>query len=390
MKIFKNKAVAILIMVAAIVLSSLYGLSKRPAVEVPEGGAALDASLSTAAFEQYIVDQAGVLSAKTEKSLSLYNANWDRMAGSIMAVVTVKNTSGGAEDAAWDWADQLQLGVNDAILLLDVGSGDYSVAASGTFYDRLDAQSVSFVDACLLEYVQRADYDSGTLNLFGQVHLLFGAGHTDQTGGVFSIVGAIIPIIILLIVLIVLFNIIDGIRYRSWYSRYGGMGVPPVVYRPILWWHRPGTSWYRRRRTPPPPPRGPGSGPRPPMGNGPRPPMGGGTPPRSGTPRSGSFGGSGRGGDFGSGPRPPRGGGTPPRSGTPRSGSFGGSGRGGGFGSGPRPPMGGGTPPRSSTPRGGSFGGSGRGGSFGGSPRSGSFGGGSRGGGFGGSRGGRR
>ena len=37
MKVFKNKAVAILVMVAAIVLSSLYGLSKKPAVDLPDG-----------------------------------------------------------------------------------------------------------------------------------------------------------------------------------------------------------------------------------------------------------------------------------------------------------------------------------------------------------------
>lgn len=38
MKLLKKKGVAITIMIAAILLSSLYGLSKRPQVEVPEGG----------------------------------------------------------------------------------------------------------------------------------------------------------------------------------------------------------------------------------------------------------------------------------------------------------------------------------------------------------------
>lgn len=346
MKIFKNKAVAILIMVAAIVLSSLYGLSKKPEIRLPEGSAALDESLSTAAFAPYIVDEAGVLSAKTEKTIGLYNANWDKMTGSILAVVTVKDAGGDVTDAAWDWGERLELGENDAVLLLDAGDGTYSVAASGRFYDQLAAQSVSFVDTCLVEYVQRGDYDSGVLNLFGQIHLLFSAG-TSYNGSVGSVIGGVIPIIILLVVLLVLFSIMDGIRYSSWYGRYGTMGVPPVVYRPILWWHRPGSAWYRRRRTPPPPPgprppRGPGGpGPRPPMSGGPRPPMGGGSsrpprsnPPRSNPPRSGSFGGGSRGGSFGSG----------------RSGSFGGGSRGGSFGGG----------------RGGSFGGGSRGGGFGG------------------------
>ena len=345
MKFFKKKGVAIAVMVLAIVLSSAYGVYKRPDVTVPEGGEKLDESLSTAAFEQYVVDQADILSSKTENAVSLYNANWDQMAGSILAVVTVR-TDGAetAEDLAWDWAGSLQLGENDAILVLDAGTGDYNLVASGRFYDLLSTQSGSYVDTYLYEDVQAGKYDQAVEALFGGIHLLMGDTYAYRGTGAVSTVISLTGIVILVVVLVVLFSIIDGIRYSLWYGRYGHMGVPPVIYRPILWWHRPGSAWYRRRRNPPPP-RGP-KGPRGPGGFGPRPPMGGGG---ARPPRSGSFGG-GRGGSFGSG----------------RSGSFGGS-RGGGFGG----------------SRGGSFGG-GRGGSFGGS-RGGGFGGG-RGGGFGGRR----
>lgn len=345
MKFFKKKGVAIAVMVLAIVLSSAYGLYKRPDVAVPEGGTKLDESLSTAAFAQYVVDQADILSGKTEKAVSLYNANWDQMAGSILAVVTVR-TDGAetAEDLAWDWAGSLQLGENDAILLLDAGTGDYNLVASGRFYDLLAGQSASFVDTALYDSVQSGDYDAGVETLFGSIHVLMGDTYAYRGTGAVSTALSLTGIVVLIVVLVAVFSIIDGIRYSLWFGRYGHMGVPPVIYRPILWWHRPGSAWYRRRRNPPPP-RGPGG----PGGSGgfggPRPPMGGGTRP----PRSGSFGG-GRGGSFGSG----------------RSGSFGG-GRGGSFGG----------------SRGGSFGG-GRGGSFGGS-RGGGFGGG-RGGGFGGRR----
>lgn len=348
MKLLKNKAFAALVLIAAIALSSLYGLSKRPQVEVPEGGAALDDSLSTAYLSAYLVDEAGVLSAGTEKSVLLYNANWDKLSRGILAVVTTRGTAslGGIEEAAWTWAEDLLLGENDAILLIDAGAEDYRLVASGTFYDLLAAQSASFVDACMAGYVQQRDYDGGVLNLMGQLHLLQGSGAHSSGGGAFGIIATLIPIFVLLIFLIVVFTMLDSLRYSGWYGRYGGMPVPPVVYRPILWWHRPGSSWYRRRCAPPPPHhRGPG--PRPPMGGGPggpRPPMGGGPRP----------------------PRPPMGGGFTP----PRSGSFGGGSRGGGFGG----------------PRSGSFGGGSRGGGFGGGSRGGSFGGGGRGGGFGGRR----
>ncbi|MDE7220497.1 MAG: TPM domain-containing protein, partial [Oscillospiraceae bacterium] len=289
MKLLKNRAFAAVVLIAAIVLSSLYGLSKRPEVEVPEGGAPL-ADYSTTAYESYIIDQANVLTSKAEKSLSLYNANWDRLNECIMAVVTVRSVDGTLEDAAYGWAYDLELGENDAILLLDTGTQRGRVVASGIFYDRISAQSDSFVDAALADGLQARDYDAAALALFGEVHLLLGsAGQAGgfSGGGALNIAFSLIPVILLLVFLIVLFNIIDGIRYSSWYGRYGTMTVPPVVYRPIFWWHRPGSRWFRRRHAPPPPPpRGPrpprGGGPRPPMGGGPRPPMGGGPRPPMG------------------------------------------------------------------------------------------------------------
>ena len=152
------------------------------------------------------------------------------------------------------------LGENDAILLVDAQAKDYRLIASGRFYDRIAAQPSSFVDSCLYDYVQRGDYDGGVTNLLGQLHLLMSDGGYQEdaffTGGlgVFSLISSLVPVILLIIVLVVLFNIIDGIRYSSWYGRYGTMPVPPVVYRPIFWWHRPGSAWYRMRRNPPPPP----------------------------------------------------------------------------------------------------------------------------------------
>ena len=345
MKFLQKKSVAVTVMVLAILFSSIYGIVNKPIVPTPEGGTKLDEYLSTSAYIEYVYDGAQVLSVKTEQAIHLYQANWDQMAGSILAVVTVK-TDGAetAEELAWDWAGSLQLGENDAVLVLDVGTNDYSLVASGRFYDMLSTQSPSYVDNLLSADVEAGQYDAGVLALFGGIHLLMSDTYSYYSSGMGGESFSIIGIVVLLVVLLMLFSLMDGIRYSMWYGRYGHLGVPPVVYRPILWWHRPGSAWYRRRRNPPPPrgPRGPGG----PGGFGPRPPMGGGS---YRPPRSGSFGG-GRGGGFGG----------------PRSGSFGG-GRGGGFGG----------------SRGGSFGG-GRGGGFGGS-RGGGFGGG-RGGGFGGRR----
>ena len=61
MKYFKNKSVAVAVMVAAILLSAVCGITGRPKVDTPAGGPRLDESLDAAFCGQYIVDEADVL-----------------------------------------------------------------------------------------------------------------------------------------------------------------------------------------------------------------------------------------------------------------------------------------------------------------------------------------
>ena len=348
MKFFQKRGVAIAVLILAIIASGAWGLHKAPAVSTPEGGEKLDPSLSTAAFTQYVRDEADILSDKTEEAVGLYNANWDKMFGSIMAVVTVQS-SDDLENTAYDYAEAMQLGTNDAILLIAKQQQDYYLVASGDFYDLLSSLSQSFVASCMEDGVQKGDYDAAVRSLCAALHVELSQQY-QQSEAALDEAASRVMFIMILIIFFILWIALDGMRYRRYRRRYmmPGMGIPTVVYRPIFWGRRPPRS------------------PRPPRSGGPRPPYGGGSsggnrrppqPPRRPSSSGGSFGGfgsTGRGGGFGSG------------------GSFGGFGssRGGGFGGGS---FGG--------SRGGGFGG----GSFGGS-RGGGFGGGGRGGGFGGRR----
>ncbi len=347
MKFFQKRGVAIVVLILAIIASGAWGLHKAPAVSTPEGGEKLDPSLSTAAFTQYVRDEADILSDKTEEAVGLYNANWDKMFGSIMAVVTVQS-SDNLENTAYDYADTMQLGSNDAILVIAKQQQDYYLVASGDFYDLLSGLSQSFVASCMESGVQKSDYDAAVQELCSQLHVELSQQYQqDQTAQ--DDAGTAVLFIMLLVLLFLIWIWLDRMRYNRYRRRYmmPGMGVPTVVYHPIFWGRRP--------------PRGP----RPPRSGGPRPPQGGSSgsnrrpPQQPRRPSGGSgnsfggFGSSGRGGGFSSGGS---------------LGGFGGSSRGGGFGGG------------------GSFGGFGgsRGGGFGGG-HSGGFGGG-RGGGFGGRR----
>ena len=335
MKFFQKHGVAIAVLILAIIASGAWGLHKAPAVSTPEGGEKLDPSLSTAAFTQYVRDDAGVLSDKTEEAIGLYNANWDKMFGSIMAVVTTESAND-IENAAYDYAIEMQLAENDAILVIAKQQQDYYLLASGDFYDLLSGLSQSFVASCMADNVQKGDYDAAVRSLCAALHVELSQQYQqDQTAQ--DDAGTAVLFIMLLVLLFLIWIWLDRMRYNRYRRRYmmPGMGIPTVVYRPIFWGRRPPRS------------------PRPPRSGGPRPPQGGPRPPYSG----GSFGGN---------RRPPK----PPRRPSSSGGSFGGfgsTGRGGGFGSGSV----------------GGFGSS-RGGGFGGS-RGGGFGGG-RGGGFGGRR----
>ena len=325
MKFFQKRGVAIAVLILAIVASSAWGLHKAPAVSTPEGGEKLDPSLSAAAFTQYVRDDAGVLSDKTEEAIGLYNANWDKMFGSIMAVVTVQS-SDNLENTAYDYADTMQLGSNDAILVIAKQQQDYYLVASGDFYDLLSGLSQSFVASCMADNVQKGDYDAAVRSLCAALHVELSQQYQQSEAALDEAANGVMFIMIL-IIFFVLWIMLDGMRYRRYRRRYmmPGMGVPTVMYHPIFWGRRP--------------PRGP----RPPQG-GPRPPRSGGSsggnrrPPQQPRRPSGSsgssfggFGSSGRGGSFGSGNFGGFGGSRGGGFGGGRSGGFGG-GRGGGFG----------------------------------------------------------
>ncbi len=339
MKFFQKRGVAIAVLILAIVASSAWGLHKAPAVSTPEGGEKLDPSLSAAAFTQYVRDDAGVLSDKTEEAIGLYNANWDKMFGSIMAVVTTESAND-IENAAYDYAIEMQLAENDAILVIAKQQQDYYLLASGDFYDLLSGLSQSFVASCMADNVQKGDYDAAVRSLCAALHVELSQQYQQSEAALDEAANGVMFIMIL-VIFFVLWIMLDGMRYRRYRRRYmmPGMGVPTVMYHPIFWGRRP--------------PRGP------------RPPQGGPRPPRSGSSSGGNR-------------RPPQQPRRPSGSSGSSFGGFGSSGRGGSFGSGNFGGFGG-------SSRGGGFGGGGsRGGGFGGG-RSGGFGGG-RGGGFGGRR----
>ncbi len=339
--------------VTAIWIGQTRGAQREPA-PLPSGGAALDEALSTEDYADYTLDETGTLSSRQEEQISLYNANWARRYDSIVAVAVKRSVDGDLEDYAYELGMDIGLSASDAILVIDASTRDAYLAASPD-YPLTDGQISTYVNSALKPQVDRGRYGDGILDLFLELNQFYadnyGLGYLDGSGSYApgsssggDTMLSVIMLVFILIAIVAVVNAIDQSRYDTYRRQYYGIPNPPVIFRPILFWHGPGTSWYRRRwRQPPPPPP-------------PRPPRGPGGPgPGS---RPGGFSGfSGpRGGGF-SGSAPSRGGSFSGR----RGGGFSGGGvsRGGGFSGGRGSGLSGGS-------RGGGFsrGGGARGGGF--------------------------
>ena len=387
MNFFRKRSGALLVLVLAVAVGIGIGQLKRPYVP------GIDANGVPTEFS-YVYDYADILSADTEAYITRMNNGLYSLTGGQIAVVTVRE----CDESLYDYAMELgsELGVGDSrrsnglVLLLDTEQGDDNAAGAvavqgdGIYYDLDDDDITQILVSYLQEPFYAHNYDEGVIdtfnaflswyeNYYGVDILPSDTVQYDPVEEPLDAATMIVFVIFTIVLLFVIWWLLDYARYKSYRRRYWqpGMGVPPVVYRPIFWGHHMG--W----RPPPPPPPG---GPRPPQQRHDHrdPPGGfgggnhhgggfGGTPPRNHS-GGGSFGnaphGNSRGGGFGN------------RSGNSfGGGSFGGASRGnshgGGFGGGSRGGFGG-----------GGFSGGSRGGGFGGGGHSGA----SRGGGFGGHR----
>ncbi|MEA4955844.1 MAG: TPM domain-containing protein [Pseudoflavonifractor sp.] len=330
MKFFQKTWVAVILTLAVIAGAVALGQTRAETAPSNTASSRLDTSLSTGAYTQWIGDFAGVFSDEQKQQIRLYNANWDKRYGSIIVVETLADPpSGTLQDYTAQQAEKFELSAYDGYLAIVPKTGD-AYFAVGADYPLSDNEVGIYLNQYLYDDVAAGQSGAGVLTLFSALNQYYVDNYGSGTsGGVYQqesgAVSMLVNLAVLVVILLVIATIVDNLRYASYRQMYYGVAMPPVMFRPILFWHGPTYGWYRRRWNGPPPP--PPGGPRGPGGFG-----------GFGGPRGGGFGGSGsgsgsggfRGGGFsGSGFGGSRGG----SSGGFRGGGFGGS-RGGGFGGG--------------------------------------------------------
>ncbi|WP_295634360.1 TPM domain-containing protein [uncultured Intestinimonas sp.] len=261
----KKRWVAVVITLVVIGLAICFGLMKaQSGSDLPaEGSGALDTALDTSSYTRFLYDQADLLSPSAEETILLYNANWDDRYNSVVAVVTLESVgTSSLEDAAYDQGADMGLGEGDAVLLIAVAEDSYYVAPGTDFATILTNQAVDELESRLNS---APNYESAVLSFFSGMDTIyqanFGLGNQEvpQGGGYvfFSGYRWLVSLIALLLVLFVILSAIDSARYNAYRRMYYGVPNPPVVFRPIFFWHGPGYGWYQRRWRRPPPPRTP-------------------------------------------------------------------------------------------------------------------------------------
>lgn len=303
MKLIKKYPIAIILSILVIALAIGLGQAKHmenrpvaPQTDSSSNSPDFDYSLDGRSYDTFILDDAEILSSSSREEISLYNANWDKQFQSIVAVVTIDSANGRAlEDVSRDYALEGELSKYDALLLLAVNDhASYLTVGDLFFPDYTRADFQTLLDRSLTSPFLAGNYEDAISSFFSALNVEYSSTYGYGQNSVpaflsFRGTSMIVSAVVLVILAFVFFTIIDNIRYSRYHRQYGAMMAPPVLFHPILFWHRPGSRWFLRRqqihRRPPPPPP-PRSGPR---GGG----FGG------GNFRGGGFGGSSRGGGFG-------------------------------------------------------------------------------------------
>lgn len=267
MKSLTKYPVAIFLSALVILLSIALGQAKHHESSVPipepstQQSTALDTSLSTAEYQNYITDNSDLLSTKTEEEISLYNANFYEHYGSVVSVVAVPTTEESSiKQEAYQYAEDQNLSESDALLLLGVETGSAYLAVGEEFFPNWDSSDIrSFLGRTLHPQYNSGETDLGLISFFSSLNTEFinaTPAETPAPSSSFGLLGffSIIPALFFLFLVILIFTMIDNARYSRYLTRLGKTPIPPV-FRPILFWHEPGSRWYRRRQhhhTPPP------------------------------------------------------------------------------------------------------------------------------------------
>lgn len=271
MKFFRKTSVAILLAVLIVALCCVWGYS-RVYDDLPQGGEnTTHQSAGESNLNYYINrldDKADLFSMTTVDAIARQNLILDNRYSALLAIKTVSHTNGlPLKDFAEQAYEGLELRERDMFLVLDKNSqGWYLIYGGGlTDYANLDNSLQSLFARYLGVGFFRGESDDNILHLMDGIdtwlkqHIPVNES-TEQS--IFPLDGAVKVITIgaiatgifftllaniwWIILLVVILTLVDRRRLERYLAKNPIGTFPPAPFRPILFWHHPGSRWYER------------------------------------------------------------------------------------------------------------------------------------------------
>ena len=276
MKFFRKTSVAVLLTLLVIALCCVIGytraapntpqdISDAPAQQAGESG--LNYYLS------WIDDDAGLFSMDTTDTLARSNLSLHSNYGCLMAIQTINYLNGqDIETYAKNRFEETELGSMDMLLVIETSNQAWYLVYGGTLRPYVEESGVtptlsSVVSNNLNASFFQGESDQGILRLFDGLETWCAAAlpvldHTSSGFSFFSgdsreqsvslgdvLQGVLFTLLVniwWIILVWVVLNVVDRVRFRRYITQYPPGTQTLIPFRPILFWHRQGSSWYRR------------------------------------------------------------------------------------------------------------------------------------------------
>ena len=276
MKFFRKTSVAVLLTLLVIALCCVIGytraapntpqdISDAPAQQAGESG--LNYYLS------WIDDDAGLFSMDTTDTLARSNLSLHSNYGCLMAIQTINYLNGqDIETYAKNRFEETELGSMDMLLVIETSNQAWYLVYGGTLRPYVEESGVtpilsSVVCNNLIASFFQGESDQGILRLFDGLETWCAAAlpvldHTSSGFSFFSgdsreqsvslgdvLQGVLFTLLVniwWIILVWVVLNVGDRVRFRRYITQYPPGTQTLIPFRPILFWHRQGSSWYRR------------------------------------------------------------------------------------------------------------------------------------------------
>ena len=245
-KLFQNQVVAWAILILAVVLACVWGLSRKNAYESKKTTELLDVKPY-----HWIDDSADMLSSDTEKTIEEYNSQWNQQYHAVIAVATLPTLKGwenkenaGGQEYGEALGGKWKLNDNDMLLLLVRDEYWYVILGDSVAESIQLNRHEAKLEAVMSESYYKGNFDAAVVNFFRQADVFYAQAslmNSQTTWGDYQQPAktghvSIFKVILLIGAIFLVWAILDRIRYKRYRRRsVVNVGVPAVSYYPIFW-----------------------------------------------------------------------------------------------------------------------------------------------------------